>query len=565
MSVGNVPLTIQIDKAPVTVITGTNGTGKSSGIIDAIFYALYGTAYRKLKKDQMVNTINAKKLEVELDFTIGKSKYKIIRGMRPNKFEIYVDGKLKPQPATMKDYQAWLEDSVLKMNAVTAKQIIFLGSTSFVPFMRLNTGDRRKVVEEILDIQIFSIMNTLLKGRAGVLSGKYEEIQQKLKLLANNIVLKEKHLTEMERQKEDHVADNLSRIECLQKDIDDLNNEIVTVRKAIEANLSKIEDAGVVRNNKSELGVLLSNMNKNRHRVEKDLQFFAENDNCPTCQQPIQPEKKENSISMNEDKIAHVMKAINLADQQMESFDKRLSEIAEIEQTIHQQEMSVSNNQTKVSTLQGSIERLREVVQKMELKEDDDSSTAVRKEIEEHEFDQQALRKEREDIADTSQYYKVVTSLLKDNGIKSNIINNYLPTINSLIRKYLEILEFPCEFTFDEEFNETMKSRYRDHFSYANFSEGQKMRIDLALLFSWRELARLRNSASCNLLVLDEIGSSSLDAEGTDAFMRIVEETSENNNIFIISHDTSISETDAFSRCLEYKLKDNFSILEENA
>jgi len=562
LSAGNRFIEIQLDKTNTTLIIGDNGAGKSAGIIDAVYFALYGKPYRKLKQAQVVNSINQKNCLVELDFTIDKKKYKVRRGIKPNIFDIFIDGVLKENSAGLKDYQDYLENSILKMNSTTMKQIVFLGSTTFVPFMRLCTNDRRKVIEEILDIQVFSLMNQILKTRGATLATKYSELQNQIKMVRTKIELKEQHRDELAAAKGEQVAENERQIAQYRADIEAIEKESEIIHAAIDEALEEVTDETKVNKTSSELSLLISTIKKNQNKNEREIVFFKENDECPTCSQPIHKEFKAESIDSCQKKVDECSKAIDMAESRLSSLSARLGHISEVQKYISENERKVASNNTRIRTISEHVKALETANKKIQDENTNESASDVDKEIQGLGDDLSKMIKDKGGLADTGQYYSLISSLLKDSGIKSQIIRNYLPTINSLIRKYLEILEFPCEFTFDESFNETLKSRHRDQFSYANFSEGQKMRIDLALLFTWRELARLRNSASCNLLVLDEIGSSSLDAAGTEAFMRIIEETTDNSNIFVITHDNTI--TDQFARCLEYKLVDDFSVMMES-
>jgi len=562
LSAGNNFLEITLDKDPTTLITGPNGSGKSAGIIDAIYFALYGKAYRKLKKDQIVNAINKKDALVELEFREGSREYMVRRGISPGVFEIYIDGKLKEQDASIKDYQDWLVDTVMKMNATTMKQIVFLGSTSFVPFMRLSTGERRKVVEEVLDIQVFSFMNQILKSRASTLSTIYGDIQSKIKILTTKISLLKSHQQEISQQKDSQIEKNNDQIELMQKEIVKLQGQISKANSEVEILLEYISDESSVRNNHNEMKSIISSIRRNSNSHTQNIKFFTENSDCPTCNQEIQDDFKASAITDAEDKLNKCLIGLEKANGVVESTEARLNEISETQSLIHSLERDSHSHQTRISTIQEHSDSLRLSNENIANENSEDDATNHQDEIDELDLALNKVEKTRLSVAEQGQYFSLISSLLKDNGIKSRIIQNYLPTINSLIRKYLEILEFNCEFTFNESFEETIKSRYRDKFSYANFSEGQKMRIDLALLFSWRELARIRNSASTNLLVLDEIGSSSLDAEGTAAFMRIIKESADESNVFVISHDSSI--IDQFNNSIEYRLEDNFSIMSDS-
>lgn len=557
LSAGNVPIVIELDRRPTTLITGPNGAGKSAGVIDAIYFALYGKAYRKLKKDQIVNAINKKNALVELEFSTDNKTYKVIRGISPGVFEIYVDGKLKEQDASIKDYQDWLVDSVLKMNATTMKQIVFLGSTSFVPFMRLSTGERRKVIEEILDIQIFSTMNQLVKSKASSLSILYSDAQSEIKLIMSKIKLLEKHSAEIATHKDEAIKKNLEQIRLSKIEYKKLSKKISEISPRISELKESIADADKVQSQISDIRGIIRSLEVNEARFKSSIEFFEDNTDCPTCGQDIDEDFRKAAVDATEKKLVANSDGISKARAMVEDFSRRMEEILEIQDEI-------SNLSTELAALTARKDTIEQhQVKLVESNEELANETVIRsKDSPDSEIVTltESMNKHisnRDGVAEKVKYYTLISGLLKDNGIKSKIIRSYLPTINSLIRKYLEILEFNCEFSFNENFEETIKSRYRDNFSYANFSEGQKMRIDLALLFTWRELANIRNSASTNLLVLDEIGSSSLDSEGTSSFMRIITQTSDKSNVFVISHDSTIM--DQFSSIIEYELVDNFS------
>jgi len=559
LSTGNVPIKISFDHS-CTAISGKNAQGKST-FMDALFFTMYGKTLRKLKKEQIINSINKKDLLVTLELQDGGKSYKIVRGIKPNIFEIYVDDVLREPPAAIKDYQLWLENSVLKMNESVAKQLILLNSTSFVPFMMLAPKQRRSVVEEILDIQVFSTISTLIRGRSTILSTKYNDLISEISLLTNSIKLKQEHLADIGEKKENLIKEKQDRIVELKKDIAEIHTNISKANQEISENNHKISDAATKRQNRAELDKILSDISTKQVRLKKHVEFVQNNSSCPTCQQEIGDDFRERTVNETNSETASLQATIDKATTMLKEFDHRLEEIRDIERTIQNINMDISNNNTRIDAINGHIKSIESDLKKLETAENSSDETILQ-EIADIETNLAKTKLERDELVDSTQYLRTITSLLKDSGIKTKIIKQYLPTINSLIRKYLEILEFPCEFTFDEEFNETMKSRYRDKFSYDNFSAGQKCRIDLALLFAWRDLSRLRNSSACNLLVLDEIGSSSLDADGVQAFMKIVSNL-DKTNVVVISHDQNISESDAFERHLKFKLKDNFSTVEE--
>jgi len=561
LSAGNKFIELDLDKNPTTLIIGKNGSGKSAGIIDAIFFCLYGKSYRKLKKDQIINSINKKNCLVELEFSEGSTEYKIIRGIKPNIFEIYVNGVLREQDAALKDYQAWLENSVLKMNSVTMRQIVFLGSTSYIPFMKLNAFERRKVVEEILDIQIFSIMNNLLKSKMNVLNNVKKDVVTKIEMLQSKVELLEQHQLELSKQKEDEIVRNVEEIEKLELQIDGLLNQISDITEEIDQLRKTITDFSDVNNIYTEMSNILNGISWNRKKTNKTLSFFETTDICPTCEQVVEDDFKTSKVNELQNKQDEYDSAIGEIEKKLSELHSRLEEIKSTNEMINEREIKIREINTRISAVKNHLESLQRRNSALMNETDTDDKKDESERLDE-------LRKKIDELTETKKssseilhYFTLISSLLKDNGIKTYIIKTYVPIINSLIRKYLEILEFNCEFSFDENFEETIKSRHRDNFAYANFSEGQKLRIDLALMFTWRELARLRNSAATNLLVLDEIGSSSLDADGTSAFMRIINEISDNTNVFVITHDKSVM--DLFDNVIEYCVHNNISRIVE--
>ncbi|MDX8383330.1 MAG: AAA family ATPase [Ghiorsea sp.] len=563
LSTGNVPVEIQLNSTPVTGIVGKNGTGKST-IIDATYFALYGKAFRKIKKEQIVNSINKKNLLTTLKFSVDGKSYKIIRGIKPNIFEVYVDGKLKEQDASIKDYQTWLESSILKINETTMKQIVFLGSTSFVPFMKLPISARRKVVEEILDIQIFSVMNKILKERVTVSGNQYRDILSELTLLGNSIELKERHLEELSLHRKSLITDKENIRMRKENNKSEIEEQISADGKLVDMLMYKIEDAANNNKNKIELDDIIRGMKRNITRADKDVSFYENNDNCPTCKQDMDKESAAIGAVVRKlkNKSDSISSALTEATRKLHDFEKRASEIYEIEHEIQTTQLGISNHQTSVTSLNNDIKRLVSEIEELQATPTD-NLVNLREEIAIHETESSKLRDSRAELSDESQYYGVISGLLKDDAIKSKIIDAYIPTINSLIRANLEKLDFSCEFTFDSEFKETMKSRGRDNFSYANFSEGQMLRIDLSIMFAFRELARLRNSTAVSLLVLDEVGSSAMDADGKEAFLTLIGDLGKETNAFIITHDQSTLDGDSFGNTLEFDIVNNFTVLKK--
>ena len=555
LSTGNTPIEIVLNNSPSTLIIGVNGSGKST-VLDALTFGLFGKPFRRIKKDQLVNSVNGRDCIVEVYFDIGKRRYLVIRGIKPTRFEIYMDGKLINQDASSRDYQKLLENNILKLNHRSFTQVVILGSSSFIPFMQLTASARREVVEEILDIKIFSMMNVLLKQRVKDNRERSRDISYENELLVHKMQLMEKQIqTTKEKSKtslkalEKKIDKNDKEVKKLQEETDQLQSLVEEYRKDI---LPKVVQLDSDRN---EMSTIQWKLNLKSEKAKKEIDFFKENDDCPTCEQHIDEDFKDKAIQERTDKMIQSGCALNSIEEQLTEMEARSGLYKEIETDTREHEVNAAKKTSSIESIVKFQEQLSEQINEIHnagvfLQED-------KKRLQEYREDSKSIQKEKEKIQDQATYFTIAKQLLQDSGIKTKIIKKYLPIMNKLVNSYLNQLEFQVKFELDEQFNETIKSRYRDVFSYANFSEGEKMRIDLALLFTWRQIARMKNSTNTNLLILDEIFDSSLDANGTDEFLKILN-TLSNENIFLISHKTDLN-IDKFDSLIRFEKVQNFT------
>ncbi len=538
LSTGNKVSEIRIDDTRTSLIIGPNGAGKST-FMDAISFGLFGKSFRKVKLDQLVNSINQKNCMVELEFETNGKKYLIKRGLRPAKFEIYVDGKMNDQMASARDSQDFLERYVLRMNEKAFRQIVVLGSGSFIPFMRLGAGDRRAIIEDLLDIQIFSLMNDIVKQRISDNGSRLVEVEHQIELLEQSIKLQEGHLKEIQDHNEEALnekkkewAESKKQIKELKKEIDDLQE--------------KVQDYKPHKIKHRKLEEYKSKITSKQNNINGQIKIVTENSECPECTQEITEEYKKYAIDNLGLKSGELQQAITEIDTEMSEVADRIDKIEDILTKIAEKNSSITGINEYVSRLETG---LLEAIEKP--KDDHETLTKSKKELDE-------CHTTKYDIQEQKHHLNTVQELLKDSGIKTLIIRNYLPLINQLINKYLSALNFYINFQLDEAFNETIKSRGRDAFQYGSFSEGEKLRIDLALLFTWREVARLKSSVATNLLVLDEIFDSSLDSSGVEDFLGILNSLGDDTHAFVISHKGD-QILDKFGRVIALEKQQNFS------
>lgn len=555
LSTGGQFTEILLDRSQTTLIIGENGNGKST-ILDALCFGLYGKAFRNINKPQLINSVNQKDCLVEVSFDIGKKEYIVKRGIKPTIFEIYVDGTLLDQEAAARDQQAFLEEQILKINYRSFTQIVILGTASFTPFMQLPAAHRREIIEDILDIKIFSEMNVLLKDRIAALKDNIKLIESKLDVQKEKTILQKsfiKTLEDKQKKKNDgvqeaidaaliEVAANSKEIEQLQAQVAALQAQ-TTDRRDKDDKLRKYEKC-------------YDKLESRIKTINNDIKFYEDNDSCPTCNQAIDDTLKQDAVTKHSHTKKEIEDALIKASEEIEKIKLRLDEISKVNEDIFILNNRISDYNTKNIASEKLIQSLRK--QLNESSQDDVDLKDERIKLRDMAASVVELSNIRSQKSEEKQYLDVCGILLKDTGIKTTVIRQYLPVINKLINKYLTIMDFFVHFELDESFNEVIKSRYRDEFSYASFSEGEKQRINLALLFTWRQIAKMKNSVSTNLLILDEVFDSSLDANGTDYVMQLLTALSEGTNIFVISHKSDAL-FDKFRSVIKFEKKNNFS------
>jgi DNA repair exonuclease SbcCD ATPase subunit len=550
---------IDLTKSPNTLIIGNNGAGKST-ILDALCFGLFGKPFRKINKPQLPNSINQSDCVVEIDFSIGQKQYKVVRGINPNTFEVYCNGILVDQDAKAKDYQEHLEKFILKLNYKSFTQVVILGSASFVPFMQLSPADRRAIIEDLLDIQIFSSMNGVVKEKMAIIKDTSTKNKYEMDLTSEKINFQKQSI-------EEHRKHNDAEIEKKQKDIIDseeqvkkLNKDIVLIQKHIDVLDSKISDQMAIQKKSGKLVQLESKLESRLKKIEKEVTFYHDNSDCPTCKQGIEQEFREQQINTLNNTKVEVNDALTGIAKQIAETSDRIDNIQKILQHIRAHNNEIVKHNSTIIAVNSFISKLQNEINELSnrkdnLEEENDKLKELKTEL-------AALITKQEELASEKQYYEFAGNLLKDTGIKTKIIRQYLPIMNKLINKYLTAMDFFVNFNINESFEETIKSRHRDEFSYANFSEGEKMRIDLALLFTWRQIAKLKNSTNTNLLILDEVFDSSLDGVGTEEFLKLIHEMGNDTNIFVISHKGD-QLFDKFRSIIKFKKVNNFSQVEK--
>jgi DNA repair exonuclease SbcCD ATPase subunit len=539
-----------------TLIVGTNGAGKST-MLDALSFAMFGKAFRKIKLGQLVNTINKKHCVVELEFKVNNTQYKVVRGIKPAVFDIFVDGELKDQDAKTKDYQLNLEQHILKMNESSFRQIVVLGSGSFVPFMRLPAPQRRSIIEELLGIQIFSVMNDINKDRLSNLKDDIKDNSYDVKLTEEKIGMQKKNLENLRNKDENRITEINVDIVGNQKSIETITETIDRYRSDIDKMAGSITDESTVNDRRSKLSKFRAKFTSSKNSLQKEILFFNTNQHCPTCSQGILEEHKDTMLMTREDKMTELETAMSTLGKELTKIEERVDSIETVRYDIGDIESKISKNNNSISAINKYITKLHNeinIILASDVELMDDS------ELNRLNVLLDKLSNNKYELLEIQQHHLIVASMLKDTGIKTRIIRNYLPAMNKLINKYLSAMNFSVSFSLDENFTEIIKSRYRDEFSYASFSEGEKLRIDLALLFTWREVAKLRNSTNCNLLILDEVFDSSLDQTGIDDFLAILRTLGKETNTFVISHKGAEIES-KFDKLLRVKKQKNFSTI----
>ena len=553
LSTGNAFTEIQLDKAQTTLVVGENGAGKST-FLEAITFSLFGKPFRKVNKPQLVNSMTRKNLVVEVEFSIGPNSYKIVRGLKPNLFEIYQNGSLVDQSAESRDYQEVLEKQILKVNYKSFCQVVVLGSASYVPFMQLPTGQRREIIEDLLDLQVFTSMNALLKDRVYFNNERVRTAENEKRLVTEKIKLVRKHSAERAESDRKLVEDREQAIETTQMQVDDALAKKQDLLSQIEELFTKVGDENTAATSVRKINRLKQELELRVESLNKDVKFLVDNTTCPTCAQEIDPTFRENHVHEKQDKVRQIQESMPDLVKKLGDAQSALDDAVNIRKSANELKLKVSTLDSQIKTYRDYIARTQveidSIKNRVPVQGEDDLPSLESKQSE--------LEKELRTLMDDAAVFNLTGLMLKDGGIKSKIVKQYVPIMNKLINKYLSALDFFVNFELDESFEETIKSRYRDDFSYESFSEGEKMRLNLAILFAWRAIAKLRNSINTNILVLDEVFDSSLDVNGTDEFMKMLNGLTADTNTFIISHKTD-SLTDKFQNILRFTKHNNFS------
>lgn len=563
LATGNNFIELDLNSHGKTLISGANGSGKST-MIDAVCFALFGKSFRGANKPNLVNSINERDCLVECDLTIGKTDYLIRRGIKPGIFEIYQNGVLFNQDSTNRDYQKYLEQNILRLNYKSFTQIIVLGSSNFTPFMKLTALDRRHVIEDILDIQIFSQMNVLLKERILNLKEDLRNEKNQLVLDTEKITLIESHIQELKDQKDEQVKLKKEKIQDLQDKIAVIQDSNRAKQEKIQDLTESISSLSSMNENLKKMDSIYRQLDRKKKDVEKTKKFFEENDICPSCSQTISTDYKETVLEKTEKKYQDIDNNLIELNELINKNEAKISEMTKKEKEITEASNDVFVGNEKIKSYQDYIQSIQEEITSIvESGMNSEQRDKSEKDLQTAEKSKKTTEEKIEEIKDTQELLGISQDLLKDSGIKSKIISHYLPVMNKLINKYLQSLDFFVQFELDENFKETVKSRHRDEFSYENFSEGQKFRIDISIILAWRDIARLKNSVNTNLLILDEVFDSSLDGDGIDEFMKLLEVLAQDKtNIFVISHRGQ-SMVDKFDRVLNFDINKNFTQLEE--
>jgi DNA repair exonuclease SbcCD ATPase subunit len=554
LSTGNYWTEINLNQTQNTLVVGENGSGKST-MLDALCFVLFGKAFRNINKPNLLNSINQKDCIVEIHFDIGSKNYKVIRGIKPNVFQIYQNGDLLNQDAASKDYQEILEDNILKLNYKSFTQIVILGSASFVPFMQLSAADRRAIIEDLLDIQIFSTMNNIVKDRVSntkdLITNKKHEIQIQQKVLE----LKQEHINQLKQNNDEKTKElrldfenNNRTIEELLNNVTDANVKVVSLQQLIG---NKLETEAKIK----KISKFETQIENNLSKFQKDISFFSENDSCPTCRQTIEESFKQQELVNLDEKVRECEHGLEKLAERLNDEQEKLNEISKIQKTIQEIQVKIATDNTTIQQINKNNEKLEKQI-------NDLTNCKTLTDKEQFELDKiigdmEQLKQDLKSLLEEQTYYETASILLKDTGIKTKIVKQYLPVINKLVNKYLSSLDFFVNFNLDESFKETIKSRHRDDFSYNNFSEGEKQRIDMALMLTWRAVAKLKNSTNTNLLILDEVFDSSLDNNGTEYLMNILHML-DDVNLFVISHKGDILQ-DKFANVIRFQKIKNFS------
>jgi DNA repair exonuclease SbcCD ATPase subunit len=555
LSSGNQPTQINLSENQTTLIVGSNGSGKST-LLDALCFVLFNKAFRKITKPQLINSTNTKDCLVEIEFSIGTKEYKVVRGIKPNIFEIWVDGILQNQSSATTDQQKQLEETILKLNYKSFTQIVILGSASFVPFMQLSASTRREIVEDLLDIKIFSSMNSVIKDKIRKINEEIKDSSFLEKTTEEKIEMQKGFIEELENRGNNTIVANKEKITNLNKEIDNYMEDNSSIEEKISKLQKEQEEVIGAEHKLVKLNNLKGKISQKVSVITKEHKFFSENTVCPTCTQTIEEEFRVNRIADAQNKAKEFQKGFREIEDAIKLEQERERQFVVLSKEITKLTYEISQNNTRISFNQRQIRELEYEIQTITDKSK--NRTSERDELKKLEKQLTEIIKNKIKHKENISYYDFLHLLMKDGGIKAKIIQKYLPSMNQLINKYLQLMDFYINFTFDEEFKEIIKSPIYEDFSYDSFSEGEKMRINLAILFTWREIARLKNSVNTNLLILDEVFDSSLDFAGTDYFTKIIKFMISNTNVFVISHKTD-ELIDKFDKVVKFEKIKGFS------
>ena len=556
LSTGNQPIEIDLSISQTTLIVGTNGTGKST-LLDALCFVLFNRPFRIIKKEQMVNTINNGDCIVEVEFDVGTKNYIIRRGIKPNLFEIFCDGKLINQDANNVDYQKYLETNIMKLNYRSFIQVVLLGSSSYEPFMKMKPRYRREVVEEILDIRVFGLMDLILRSQQSDLQKKLTEVRHQCELIKTKYETEAKYLTTLETKGSDNLTVQQNKIEENKENRLKYEQKLQSLNEAIAVSQNSLIDQDTTAKKVKDLEKFETKIEQNISTHKKTLDFFKDNDTCPVCTQSIDANFKEEKCNHETTTISKLESGLKQLVEELGGHEEKMTQFNQMSNKITEMNVEIAKINGSLSALKKHSDQIQLEISTASQKDSDIENIEL--ELEQMKVDLAEADEKLKGVQEEKDYVDVLREILNDKGAKANIIRKYVPIMNQLINKYLQSMDFYISFNLDEEFNETVKSRFRDTFNYNNFSEGEKMRIDLALLFTWRDIARMKNSTNTNLLILDEIFDSSLDGQGTDDFFKIIKGL-DKENIFIISHKGDIL-FDRFTNIIKFEKHQNFTQL----
>ena len=554
LSTGNQYSEINFNAASTTLIVGVNGSGKST-VLDALTFSLFGKPFRKINKAQLINSTNEKDCRVDVEFSLGTTSWKVSRGIKPNIFEIYRDDKLLDQSANANDQQKWLEQNVLKMNYKSFTQIVILGSSNFVPFMQLTATNRRDVIEDLLDIKIFTSMNNIIKDKIRQSKEEIKTFELKKESLNDKVSMQERFIEEVESRGKENISEKEGKIKVLKVEIG-AHMEHNQLKESQVEDLTKEQETLIGAGEKLlKLNTLKGKISHNVASVTKEHKFFTQNTVCPTCTQSIDENFRINKIDDAQTKAKELQSGFKKLEEAIKTEQERERQFTTLSKEITKLTHGISKNNTRVSGCQRQVKELEFEIQT--LTSQIENRSVEHDKLETYKENLQGTYDELVSRKDKIKYYNFTYGLLKDGGVKTKIIKKYLPLINQQVNRYLQMMDFYINFTLDEEFNETVQSPIHEDFSYASFSEGEKQRIDLALLFTWREVAKFKNSVSTNLMILDEVFDSSLDGQGTEEFLKIIRYVIEDANIFVISHKNGME--DKFEKVIGFEKLKGFS------